>query len=331
MAFKLNENLERIWYSRTSWSLFLTPLSWLYCFIVCIRRKAYGIGLFKATNVGVPVIVVGNITVGGTGKTPLVIWLAQFLRESGYRPGIVSRGYGGKASKWPQQVRPDSDAFIVGDEAIVISRRTQCPMAVGPDRVADARALLEHQDCDVILSDDGLQHYALHRQIEIATIDGTRRFGNGRCLPAGPLREPSGRLNDVDLRVVKGISGPNEYAMTYYGEHLVNLVDESLQVPLSDLQGQEVHAVAGIGNPEAFFSVLAKQGARLTKHVFPDHHLFLKNDLQFDEGAWVIMTEKDAVKCRRFENERFWYLPVDAQLPKGFGIQLLNFLESRNG
>ena len=318
MAFKLSESLERIWYSRTSWSLLLTPLSWLYCAIVCMRRKAYEIGLLRATDVGVPVIVVGNITVGGTGKTPLVIWLAQYLRDSGYRPGIISRGYGGKAKHWPQQVRPDSDAFIVGDEAIVISRRTQSPMAVGPDRVADARALLEYQDCDVILSDDGLQHYSLQRAVEIATIDGIRRFGNGRCLPAGPLREPIGRLKDVDMRVVKGTSGPGEYAMTYRGDRLVNLDDETTQTSLADLEGQHVHAVAGIGNPSAFFSTLQKHGAQVTEHVFPDHHLFSANDLQFGDNDWVCLGVIDNCKRKfRVIIENRWAV-FEKELGRGF-------------
>jgi tetraacyldisaccharide 4'-kinase len=331
MALNLSERLERAWYNRTPTAQFLRPIAALFCGIVTLRRKAYLSGLLKSRRVTVPVIVIGNITVGGTGKTPLVIWLAGFLRNSGYRPGIVSRGYGGQATHWPQQVRPDSDALTVGDEAVVIARRTQCPMAVGPDRVADSLALLEHEDCDIILSDDGLQHYRLQRTLEIATIDGIRRFGNGFCLPSGPLREPPSRLSAVDFVVTKGMAGPGEIAMQLSGEVLVNLHDELIRKPLAEFRDTRVHAVAGIGNPARFFSMLSAFGLQVVEHAFADHHPFVEYDLEFDDTAPVIMTEKDAVKCRRFSKANHWYLPVEANLPKSFGVQLLNLLERKNG
>ena len=208
------KRLDHYWYTRSPWLLLLTPLSLLFRVVVGARRLAYRVGIKRSTRVSLPVIVVGNITVGGTGKTPLVVWLAGYLREKGHAPGIVSRGYGGTASHWPQQVRADSDPAVVGDEAVLLAATTGCPMAVAPDRVAAAQALVDQGGCDVIISDDGLQHYALQRDIEIAVIDGVRRFGSGFLLPAGPLREPLKRLQQVDLVVVNGLGDGDEHRMT---------------------------------------------------------------------------------------------------------------------
>ena len=200
--------LQRLWYQRSPWILLLLPLSGLFCLLVWLRRKGYALGVFPSYALDVPVLVVGNITVGGTGKTPLVAWIAEYLQTLGYQPGIVSRGYGGKAQHWPQQVRPDSDPVMVGDEAVLLARQCHCPMAVGPDRVATAQSLVEHHQVDIVISDDGLQHYALRRDVEIAVIDGVRRFGTGYCLPAGPLRESMARLKQVDLLVANGWNTP---------------------------------------------------------------------------------------------------------------------------
>ncbi|MGB5718018.1 MAG: tetraacyldisaccharide 4'-kinase, partial [Gammaproteobacteria bacterium] len=219
------KRLDYYWYTRTPWLVVLTPLSLVYRVIVSLRRAAYKIDLLRSTRVPVPVIVVGNITVGGTGKTPLVVWLAEYLRGKGYKPGIISRGYGGTASNWPQQVRPDSDPGAVGDEAVLLAAKTGCPMSVAPDRVAAARALVEHGECDILLSDDGLQHYALQRDIEIAVVDGVRRFGSGFMIPAGPLREPVSRLQAVDLVVVNGLGGDGEHPMSLTQGDAHNLLD----------------------------------------------------------------------------------------------------------
>jgi len=322
--------LERHWYNRTAVSLALRPLSWLFCTLVWLRRWLYRLGLLRTTRLPVPVVVVGNITVGGTGKTPLVIWVAGRLKQAGYAPGIVSRGYRGRARRWPQQVRADSDPYMVGDEAVLTARRTGCPMAVGPDRVSAARALLAHARCDVIVSDDGMQHYALGRDVEIAVIDGVRRFGNGFCLPAGPLREPVSRLERVDCVVTNGLAAHNEYRMLYTVEELHHLENGEAPRPLESLRGQTVHAVAGIGNPDRFFDMLRSHGVTVNEHPFPDHHPFTEADLDFGDDEPVVMTEKDAVKCRRFARPHYWYVPVKAQLDEAFGVHLLKLLESSN-
>ena len=316
--------LHSYWYDRRAFTVFLIPLSWIYCFVVFLRRKAYKSGLFKIKRFDIPVIVVGNITAGGTGKTPLVIWLVNFLRKAGYFPAIVSRGYKGQAKSWPQQVRTDSDPVMVGDEAVMLARRCQCPVAVGPDRVAAAIGLLKYSDCDVIVSDDGLQHYALGRNIEIAVIDGVRRFGNGYCIPAGPLREPVTRLKEVDFVVVNGGGVMRlEYSMALVAGQLHNLLDNSLIQHPDNFRDQQVHAVAGIGNPDRFFRHLKSLGLNIIEHPFPDHHLFTAQDIRFDDDFPVLMTEKDAVKCKRFASNRHWYLPVDAQPDRRVGERIL--------
>jgi tetraacyldisaccharide 4'-kinase len=325
------KRLDYYWYTRSPWLLLLTPLSLLFRIIVRLRRFAYRSGLLRSHRVSLPVIIVGNITAGGTGKTPLVIWLAGYLRGKGYRPGIISRGYGGKASSWPQQVRPDSDPAMVGDEAVLMAGATHCPMAVGPDRVATARALIEYSDCDVILSDDGLQHYALQRDIEIIVIDGVRRFGTGFSLPAGPLREPVKRLQEVDLVVINGLGSGNEHQMRMNPGDVHSLLDAGNTRRLSDFHGHAVHAVAGIGNPERFFQSLQQQGMQVEKHVFPDHYQYTSADIRFDDNKPVIMTEKDAVKCRNFATENDWYIPVTVQMSADFCQQLDTLLEDRAG
>ncbi len=328
---KLETLLHKIWQQRTGVSQALRPLSWLYCSIVFVRRWCYRLHLLPSTQLQVPVIVVGNISVGGTGKTPLVISVVDALKRAGYKPGVVSRGYRGKARSWPQQVRPDSDPVMVGDEPILISRRTKCPMAVGPKRVAAGKALLKYSDCDIIVCDDGMQHYALRRDAEIMVVDGARRFGNGFCLPAGPLREPVRRTNKVDFIVTNGLATQNEHAMQYEGDTLVNVLDESQTCKLADLNGTGVHAVAGVGNPQRFFERLAQAGLDVREHRFPDHHLYLPRDLDYGNSVPIIMTEKDAVKCQRFARQNMWYLPITARLDEKFEQQLLKRIESHNG
>ena len=323
------KSLEYSWYNNNALSLLLRPLSWLYCLIIFMRRLAYAMGLLKRHRLTVPVIVVGNLTVGGTGKTPVVIHIAHLLKRSGYSPGIISRGYGGKARSWPQQVRPDADPVMVGDEAILISRRSGCPMAVGPDRVKTASLLQQHSGCDIIVSDDGLQHYALQRDVEIVVIDGMRRFGNGLCLPAGPLREPVSRKEKVDFVITNGASSRNEYVMRYQGETLVSLNDPEQTCSLTDLKGQRVHVLAGIGNPTRFFEQLRRKGLDVIEHPFTDHHLYRAEDLIFNDDHPVLMTEKDAVKCQRYAADNAWYLPIEIEMNNDFDVQLLNLLEKK--
>jgi len=326
----MSVTLESIWYRRHPVGLLLLPLSWVFSLVVLIRRFCYRNGILKQHTLATPVIIVGNITVGGTGKTPLVIWLIAFLKKQGYQPGIISRGYGGHASHWPQQVRPDSDPYMVGDEPVLLAQRCDCPIAVGPNRVETAQALLEHNQCDIIVSDDGMQHYALARDIELVVIDGIRRFGNNRCLPSGPLREPVSRLHEADFLVVNGLANRGEYAMELTGTRLINMLDNRQTRELSDWKGQRVHAVAGIGNPKRFFTALSRAGLDLDSHAFPDHYAYSQTDLDFASDNPVIMTEKDMVKCLRFASRDCWYLPVEAQIDERLETPLLRKLDALN-
>ncbi|HSS63572.1 MAG TPA: tetraacyldisaccharide 4'-kinase, partial [Gammaproteobacteria bacterium] len=293
-----------------------------------LRRSLYRMGVLAATRLPVPVIVIGNITVGGTGKTPLVIWAAELLGRRGYHPGIVSRGYLGQAKQWPQQVRPDSDPVMVGDEPVMLARRTDCPVvAAGPERAAAAAALVQHSGCDLVLSDDGLQHYALARDVEIAVIDGARRFGNGRCLPAGPLREPVARLKSVDFVVVNGESSVAGIPMHLEAGAPTSLSDSGRQVTFATFRDIPVHAVCAIGNPTRFFRLLESKGLKIIPHRYPDHHAFQSGDVDFDDDYPLLMTEKDAVKCRRFASDKMWYVPVNAVLPSNFAAEFLETLE----
>ncbi|MEI6335863.1 MAG: tetraacyldisaccharide 4'-kinase [Methylococcaceae bacterium] len=329
MKKKLTRWATDIWYKDHFIGVWLSPLSFLFNDFVRFRRFLYRLGILKSHTLPVPVIIVGNITVGGTGKTPLIIWLAEFLKESGFKPGIISRGYGGQAESWPQWVTVDSDAKNTGDEALLIAKQTGCPMAVGPLRVEAAKLLLGKADCNVILSDDGLQHYALNRTIEIVVIDGERRFGNGYCLPAGPLREPIERLKNVDFIIVNGEkSEDNEISMRLVGDQLVNLVTGE-QKSLQEFKGVECHALAGIGNPERFFKVLEAAGLICKTHKFPDHYPFQRHDIEYTDNKPVLMTEKDAVKCTSFAGKQHWYLPVKAVPEAAFSEQLLNLLKRK--
>ena len=324
-------NLETHWYRDDAVSRALLPLSWLFGLLAGLRRLGYRSGLLGVYRLRVPVIVVGNITVGGSGKTPLAAWLAGWLRRQGWRPGLISRGYGGQATRWPQQVRPDSDPVMVGDEAVLLARHCACPMAVGPDRIETARSLLEASDCDILISDDGLQHYALGRDIEIAVVDGERRLGNGRLLPAGPLREGAGRLARTDLVVANGRPGRHEFGMTLRGDTLVGLDSVRPRAALAEWRGRQVHAVAGIGHPQRFFRQLAVAGLDVIEHPFPDHHAFVAADLDFGDGLPVLMTEKDAVKCERLGLKNAWYLPVRAEPDENLAHRLKLLLQRRVG
>ncbi len=309
----------------------------MFCLLVSIRRYYYVATAGKRQPLSVPVIIVGNITVGGTGKTPLVIWLIEQLKQRGYIPGIISRGYGGSSSEWPMDVVPNSNPEDVGDEPVLIASSTQSPMIVDPDRLRAANYLIEKHACNVIVSDDGLQHYRLPRDIEIAVVDGERRFGNGYCLPAGPLREPQKRLAEVDFVVSNsGNSKPNpnlnEVAMRIYIAEAVNLQDPSVRRALTSFDEEPVHAIAGIGHPARFFSMLQAYGLRLHEHAFADHQVYRSGDLEFNDKIPVLMTEKDAVKCRRFAQTHHWYVPLEVAFEPIFSEQLFNLLgKSRHG
>ena len=302
------------WYQPQPIRWLLWPISLLYQAVLQLKKGLFHLGILKQRYLPVPVIIVGNITVGGTGKTPFVIWLAKQLQQAGYHPGIISRGYGGKAESYPQKVMPSSDPAIVGDEPIIISRHTLCPMVVAPDRFAAGKMLLRDYDCNIIIADDGLQHYALGRDIEIVIIDGQRRFGNQLCLPAGPLREPLSRLQHVDFIVESHGSGSADYTMTLFQLHAINLADPTKIQALSSFTGQSVHAIAGIGNPQQFFDQLSAHGLQVINHSFDDHHPFQPKDINFNDNKPILMTEKDAVKCQFFAGSNTWYIPIEATI-----------------
>ena len=330
-----SQSLEKAWYQRSiSWVYLLLPISWFFRVIAFLRR-IYLQRFVATSSLDVPVIVVGNISVGGTGKTPLLIALVQKLQQQGYRPGVISRGYGGKASEYPFMVTSESSAAEVGDEPLLLAQYS--PVIVDPDRYRAAKLLLQQTDCDLILSDDGLQHYRLPRDIEIVVVDATRGFGNGQCLPAGPLREPIGRLQSVDFIIANKSSPEGSYKENYQfciepkklrhlssGKEIdlhVGMEKESLDKQCIDkiaeqgewTGGHKVHAVAGIGNPQRFVTTLEELGFEAELHSWPDHHNFSGEELNFDDDLPVIITAKDAVKCVGVKNEKVWVLDVSAE------------------
>ena len=319
------KRLEHYWQTRNGVAWALLPLSWLYCLVVALRRTAYRSGMLVSRGLPVPVIVVGNISVGGTGKTPLVIWLVRHLKTLGYAPGIVTRGYGGAGSRWPRTVREESDPAEVGDEAVLLARHGDCPVVAGPERVESGRMLVEEYRCDLIVSDDGLQHYVLNRDLEIAVIDGEHRFGNGFCLPAGPLRELPARLRSVDLVVTNGSAAADELWMRLRAERAVNLRDPLSVKSLEAFRGERIIAVAGIGNPGRFFGMLRGFGLHIEERPFPDHHGFGPRDLAGFGETPGLMAAKDAVKCERFAGGNCWYVPVETRTHPAF-IHRLNRL-----
>lgn len=320
---KLQGWLQRVWYGDGAGGWLLLPLSLPFIIASAARRLAYRAGLLRRRRVRVPVVVVGNITAGGTGKTPLVIWLARRLTARGWSVGVVSRGYGaGRGSRRPVRVTAESGPTEVGDEPVLIHNRAGVPVAVGRDRHGCAALLEDH--VDLIIADDGLQHYGLVRDVEIAVVDGRRRFGNGRLLPAGPLREPVSRLDVVDLVVINGgvARGSSEVRMDLAGEEIINLAD-GRAMTLGQAAGRRWHALAGIGDPDRFFDQLQAQGLEIVRHGRSDHARLDRGDLDFGDGLPVIMTEKDAVKCRRFAGEDCWMLPVEARFSAGDEERLL--------
>lgn len=316
----------KFWYRRGLLAWLLWPASLAFGFVVFVRRTLYWLRLMKSKHPGIPVIVVGNITVGGTGKTPLVIWIAEFLKRKGWSPAIISRGYGAKIDA-PRAATVASDALEVGDEPIVLARRSGCPVWVGPDRVQVAAALRAAQpEVNVLVLDDGLQHYRMRRDIEIAVMDA-RGLGNGFMLPAGPLREPRFRLRTVDAVVGHAACVAKDFTMALVGEEVHRMTDARERRPLKAFAGQKVHAAAGIGDPNRFFLHLGRAGVKVIPHPFADHHPFTEADLEFDDGLPVILTEKDAVKLRRAARPDWWVLPVSAKLDPGFGAWLLRKLD----
>jgi tetraacyldisaccharide 4'-kinase len=334
----MSEWLQREWQRLGGGALVLLPFAVLFRLAVAIRRALYRARILPQWKARVPVVVVGNIAVGGTGKTPLVLHIVELLQSRGWNPGVVARGYGrvprreadplGVVAVYPDIATPE----LFGDEPVLVARRARVPVFVGADRPAAARALLDaHREVDVLVSDDGLQHYALARDVEIAVVDGERRFGNGLPLPSGPLREPITRLAAVDAVVVNGetagpIAAPRQFGMQLGHERFESVAGNrqaSVEEFVAHARGRQVVAVAGIGNPPRFFEHLARLGIAARRLAFPDHHAFQPGELRLPEAELVVMTEKDAVKCSAFADPRMWFLRVEAILPPEFDEFLL--------
>lgn len=329
--------LHRVWYEGGSRYRVLLPLSGIYWTLISLRRLLYRIGLLRRYRARVPVIVVGNITAGGTGKTPVTIWLAQELRERGFVPGIVSRGYGGSRSGTSMRVDAASDAREVGDEPVLIARRTDCPVVVDANR-ARAAEMLVAAGVNVIIADDGLQHYRLDRNYEICVIDGARGLGNRQLLPAGPLRETIDRLCEVDQVLINGqLDGDGSELTTVeqnaigfrLAAHEVSRLNGSLSRPIERFSDTTVHAVAAIGNPSRFFAMLRAHGMQVIEHAYRDHAHLRPRDLDFGDDYDVLMTEKDAVKINRTMPDRYWTVPVDLQIEPVVAGPWIEQVESR--
>lgn len=317
--------LNRIWYDRAAPPWWLLPLSLTYGAVAGSRRYLYAKGLRKSTEVSMPVVVVGNLSAGGTGKTPLVCWLVARLTDLGFKPGVVTRGYGG-SSGGVRLIDSSDDPNVVGDESILLARRTGAPVAIGRDRPA-ASQLLVNAGCDVVVSDDGLQHYALARDCEIVVIDGDRRFGNGWLLPAGPLRETPARLAAADAIVVNGGRAllDGAFSMRLEAKSALNLIGGTVRA-LDEFAGCSVHAIAGIGNPERFFNMLRAHGIEVAGHPLADHAHLQAADICFADQRPVLMTEKDAVKCQGIAGPHHWYVPVTASFDRGESNALLDIV-----
>ncbi|AJC50553.1 tetraacyldisaccharide 4'-kinase [Coxiella endosymbiont of Amblyomma americanum] len=298
----------QFWYSSQSLiSWFFIPFALLYRLITILLKTFYTFKFKNNKPFSVPIVVIGNVTVGGNGKTPLTIWLANQLKKKGFQPGLISRGYGGRTRNGFQVVTSNSNPRFVGDEAILLAK-TNCPVVIGTDRLSAIAYLLRHFICNIVISDDGLQNYSLPRDIEIVVIDPDRKFGNGLCIPAGPLREPKSRIHLVDFLVTKKFRPVEIY----------QLKNPEKKIHFKKIKGKIIHAIAGLGNPESFFCQLELLGAKVIQHAFPDHYFYQRKDFQFSDDKIILMTEKDAVKCKDFNDERLFCLSVTLDVPKKF-------------
>ncbi len=315
---------QKLWYQKNYLFYFLIPLSWIYILLITLRKVVYKIGIKKIVKFPVPIIVVGNVTVGGTGKTPSLITIANEFLNHNFKVGIVSRGYKSHTRNYPKQVSVYDSPYVVGDEPLLIARRCACPVVIDPNRVRAVQYLLEHFSCDVILSDDGLQHLAMGRNVEIVVIDGKRRFGNQHCLPAGPLREPLSRLKTVNYLITQGNAQLNEFDMFLQPTYFINIKNPQLKYSVLDFPYRKVHAVTAIGNPHRFFHDLKQMNLDVLSYSYPDHYFFSEKDFfKFSEHDIIVMTEKDAVKCEVFAKDNFWYMEVEAIVDAALLQQLL--------
>lgn len=327
--------INEVWYGESFAFVVLLPFTAVFAVAAAIRRFLYRQNILRSHKIPVPVVVVGNIAVGGAGKTPITLWLVDVFKSKGKNPAIISRGYGGKQMSSTILVTADSDPGLVGDEPVLLARRSGCPVFVDPNRVNAALSAV-HAGADIIISDDGLQHYRLQRDVEIAVVDGARGFGNGHLLPAGPLREPVSRLDSVDRILIQngkvefrsGLPGEKTSCFTLAGVKL-RRVNEEKTIALSQLSGQSVHAVAGIANPLRFFEYLERHGINVIRHPMPDHARLSAASVTFDDDLAVVVTEKDAVKCNNIAHERLWYLPVDVAFDDGQDMRWIEALHAK--
>lgn len=329
--------IHRVWYENAPSYGLLLPLSGIYWIAISLRSLCYKLGLFRTRKLSVPVLVVGNITAGGTGKTPITIWLVRELRRRGFSPGIVSRGYGGSKSPSSMRVDKDSDPAVVGDEPVLLAQRAGCPVVVDADRCRAATMLAE-DGVDLIIADDGLQHYRMPRSYEICVIDGTRGLGNRLLFPAGPLRESIGRLIHVDQVLLNGHLREDHAKLSVVEQNAIVFelaateacrLNGSLTRPIDRFSGTTVHAVAAIGNPIRYFDMLRSHGIQVIEHAFRDHAKIERNDLKFGDDFDVLMTEKDAVKLGKSISDKYWYVPVDVQMDMVIAGPWLEQVESR--
>jgi len=329
--------IHRVWYENAPSYGLLLPLSGIYWIVIGLRSLCYKLGLFRTRKLSVPVLVVGNITAGGTGKTPITIWLVQELRRRGFSPGIVSRGYGGSKSPSSMRVDKDSDPAVVGDEPVLLAQRAGCPVVVDADRCRAATMLAE-DGADLIIADDGLQHYRMPRSYEICVIDGARGLGNRLLFPAGPLRESIDRLNHVDQVLLNGHLREDHAKLSVVEQNAIVFelaateacrLNGSVTRPIDRFSGTTVHAVAAIGNPIRYFDMLRSHGIQVIEHAFRDHAKIERNDLRFGDDFDVLMTEKDAVKLGKSMSDKYWYVPVDVQMDRVIAGPWLEQVESR--
>jgi len=329
--------LNRVWYEGASYYQMLLPLSGLYWLLITLRRCLYGLGIIGRYRAIVPVIIVGNITAGGTGKTPVTIWLAGELQKRGFKAGIVSRGYGGSKSSTSMRVDTASDPEVVGDEPVLLAKRTGCTVVVDSNRARAAQMLID-DGVNVIIADDGLQHYRLERMYEICVIDGARGLGNRFLLPAGPLRETIDRLSEVDQVLINGRRGDNVAELTAVEQNAIEFelvarevtrLNGSLTRPIEGFSGTTVHAVAAIGNPARFFDMLRAHGIQVIEHAFQDHARLSASDLRFGDDFEVLMTEKDAVKLDATSSDKYWTVPVDLEIDPALSSPWLEQIETR--
>ena len=325
MTTSKQQELNKIWYEEKSIPLRYKFLSGIFGFVSRFRKKLYSVGILKSPKIKCPVVIVGNISVGGVGKTPMVIWLVNKLQSQGLKVGVVSRGYGGKREHEPLLVIPQTSAKASGDEALLIAKHTNAPVYVGKNRVKAAKKLLLDYRVDIIIADDGLQHYALKRDLEVVLIDSKYGLGNEKLLPAGPLREDKSRLDNVDIVLYKGKKQDAHY-FEYEPLMVYELGNIKNQKNIKSFRSQQINAVAGIAHPDSFFSMLSKNGLAIIKNPLDDHQELTEDHFKFDNDDPIFITEKDAVKCHGMKLKNVWVVVLKLSVKQKTKDELMNLM-----